>query len=1001
MQPGSPGIETLFQIIFINFSTNCAQTETAIIFVRKWPIVYEILLLNDLNPGKLRKQFDRTLEELSSGNFAAAEVKKMAGTTLYRARLDQENRLLFRFAKYQNQTFLLILELILNHNYAASRFLRGVAVDETNLTPLSLSALPDAGDLTNLPYVNRKYPKFHLLDKYLSFDDTQEEILQYPLPQIIIGSAGSGKTALTLEKIKTLKGRILYVTLSPYLAENSSRWYYANNFENEDQDVDFLSFREFIETIRIPEGREIDFRTFSRWFSGYMHVTGLKDAHKVFEEFRGVITGMDITKNYLKPDDYETLGVKQSIFLADDRKVVYGMFEKYLQFLRDEGYYDMNIYANSLLNEVKPVYDFIIADEVQDLTNIQLYVILKSLVKPQNFILSGDSNQVVHPNFFSWSSLRSMFYRNDFRGDDIRILHANYRNTQAVSELANRLLKIKIARFGSIDKESNYLVNTISQTAGEMVFLEEKNKTVADLARKTGKSVKYAVLVMREEDKQRAGAVFPSPLLFSVQESKGLEYENIILYNFISDNASEFNSICEGVDIDSARGAEPVYSRGRDKTDKALDAYKFYINSLYVAITRAVQNVYIVEKSRGHRLFSLLGISEESRERTIREDVSTADDWKREARRLERMGKAEQAESIRKNILVSAKPGWEPMTPERYNLVKKEALNPELFNKKAKDRLFDFALIHNQTIILEKLASLNYHRAEKPENERGSIFRKYYQYYREDNLKMVVQEINKFGIDYRDLHNFTPLHAAVFAGALKICRTLLESGANPSLTDTFHKNPIQLALMQAFIDPVYTKQKLGQIYPLLLSDPIHIQVDNRLIKIDPQKVEFFILQFFIAIQSVVQQNKKVFEEIGIRVDDFIEKLRDFPENILPAYRKKREYWLAILAKHEKNSNNPYCKRLFARLERGVYILNPAILIRIGEQWINLGDIIENQGISHQEIEEHRKEKILRIMEENRLQYEKERQKQEKEEELRRQGYGWYRNAEIPRKKPGF
>ena len=55
----------------------------------------EILYINGLNPGKLRKQFDKTVEELASGNFAAAEVKKMAGTPFYRARLDLETRLLF------------------------------------------------------------------------------------------------------------------------------------------------------------------------------------------------------------------------------------------------------------------------------------------------------------------------------------------------------------------------------------------------------------------------------------------------------------------------------------------------------------------------------------------------------------------------------------------------------------------------------------------------------------------------------------------------------------------------------------------------------------------------------------------------------------------------------------------------------------------------------------------------------------------------------------------
>ncbi len=956
--------------------------------------MYEIYLINDLNPGKLRRTFDKTLEELAAGNFAAAEVKKMPNTGYYRAKLDQENRLLFRFGRYNEQTCLLVLELIRNHDYADSRFLRGASVDESKLQPLNSAAALPAEDLVSLAYINKKYPKFHLLDKILSFDDMQEEILQYHLPQIIIGSAGSGKTALTLEKIKMLKGRILYVTLSSYLAENSSRWYYSHNFENEHQEIDFLSYREFIETIRIPGGREMEFRTFMRWFWGFRQSTGLKDSHKVYEEFRGVITGMDITKEYLTATDYSSLGVKQSIFLSSERETVYALFTKYLSFLKEEGYYDINMYSHSLLESCSPVYDYIVVDEVQDFTNIQLHLILKSLVRPVNFILCGDANQVVHPNFFSWSHLKTMFYKNDPRGEEISILHANYRNTQVVSDLANRLLRLKIARFGSIDRESNYLVKTVSQIHGEMVFLEEKNRTVADLARKTGKSVNYAVLVLRNEDKQRASAIFPSPLLFSVQESKGLEYENIILCNFISDNAAEFNEICEGVSSEAVQGGETVYSRGRDKTDKSLDAYKFYINSLYVAITRAVRNVYIVEKTKGHKLISLLGISEEVKERVIKEDVSTADDWKREARRLEMMGKAEQAEAIRKNILVTVKPGWEPMTREKYLAVKEEALNPENFNKKAKDKLFDFALIHNQALILEKLTELNYRKAERPEDERSSLFRRYYQYYRDDNLKMVVQEVNKYGIDYRDVHNFTPLHAAVFSGAVKVTGVLLENGADPEVRDTFYKTPVQIALQQAFVNPEYARNKLGRIYPLLLSASLNIQVNKQLIKIDPHKSEFLMVNLFIAVQSSIMQTKQYYQAQGLMVDDILGHIRDFPENVLPAYRKKREYWLALLAKHEILSNNPYCKKLFSRVQRGSYILNSSMLIRSGENWIPVHEMINSQGISVNDIMAHSEEKQRKKWEENQRKWEKERKKYEKEqrerEQWERERYGWYK-----------
>ncbi len=952
--------------------------------------MYEILLLNDLNPGKLRKQFDKTIAELALGHFTAAEVKKLPGKGFYRARLDDTNRLLFRFGRFNGQNYLLVLELILNHDYAGSRFLRGEPVAESKLLPLNNAAFPADEEVVAIPFVNKRYPKFHLLDKFLSFDDRQEEILQHPLPQIIIGSAGSGKTALTLEKIKTLPGRILYVTLSSYLAENSSRWYYANHYENESQEPDFLSYREFIETIRIPEGKEMDFRTFERWFWGYRQSSGLKDAHKVYEEFRGVITGMDITKKYLSCAEYCSLGVKQSIFLSSEREAAYTLFEKYLIFLKEEGFYDINIYSHELLESCRREYDYIVVDEVQDFTNIQLFLILKSLFKPVNFILCGDANQVVHPNFFSWSHLKSMFYQQDLRGDEIRILHANYRNTQVVSDLANRLLKIKIARFGSIDKESNYLVTTVSQAVGEMVFLEEKHKTVAELARKTGKSVNWAVLVLRNEDKPKAAGLFPSPLLFSVQESKGLEYENIILFNFISDNTTEFNSICDGVNAEVVKGSEPAYLRGRDKTDKSHDAYKFYINALYVAITRAVRNVYIIEKSRGHKLIGLLGISEETRERVIREDISTSDDWKREARRLEMMGKSEQADAIRKNILVTAKPNWEPLTIERYMTLRSEALDPEHFNKKAKDHLFDFALIHNQNLILEKLAGLNYRRAEKYETERGSIFRKYYQHYRDDNLKMVVQEVNKYGIDYRDIHNFTPLQAAVFSGAVNITVSLLGNGADPGLTDTFYKLPIQIALLQAFVNSDYAKTRLSRIYPLLLSDSLSLQVDEHLIKIDPHKAEFMLVHLFIAVQSAIQQSKNHYQGIGIQVNDFILKLQDFPGNVLPAFRKKREYWLAILAKHEIDGNNPYNKKLFRRIERGVYILNPLMKIRYRDTWIPAQEVINSQGISLEEMINHSMEKQNKKVEEMKRQWEKQKIKLDREYMIRQQRQGWYK-----------
>ena len=62
-----------------------------------------------------------------------------------------------------------------------------------------------------------------------------------PPPCLVIGSAGSGKTVLVLEKMKEAPGEVLYVTRSPSLVHTARNLYYALEYANDDQDVSFLS----------------------------------------------------------------------------------------------------------------------------------------------------------------------------------------------------------------------------------------------------------------------------------------------------------------------------------------------------------------------------------------------------------------------------------------------------------------------------------------------------------------------------------------------------------------------------------------------------------------------------------------------------------------------------------------------------------------------------------------------------------------------------------------
>jgi len=229
----------------------------------------EILYYKDLDYQGLKKQTDKVIALLKAGDFKSADVKKMPNTGFFRAKLDDKNRLLFKIGNYESKKYLFILEVIANHAYEKSRFLNGAVVDEAKLQALPSPENTAPEDLLPLTFINNKARHFHILDKILSFDDLQQQVFQLPLPLIVIGSAGSGKTALTLEKIKDLPGEVLYITLSPFLVENARNLYYAFSYDNERQNVDFFSFREYLGSIAIPEGKEITYKEFEQWVSRY------------------------------------------------------------------------------------------------------------------------------------------------------------------------------------------------------------------------------------------------------------------------------------------------------------------------------------------------------------------------------------------------------------------------------------------------------------------------------------------------------------------------------------------------------------------------------------------------------------------------------------------------------------------------------------------------------------------------------------------------------------
>lgn len=486
-------------------------------------------------------------------------------------------------------------------------------------------------------------------------------------PLFLFGSAGSGKTTVGINKAFILcenkEINIGYFTYSKYLVEQSNKLFNLicdSENKNYKDKVRFDTVNKYLLKLCKKESY-VKYEEFANWYDNVLLKTQkfskLKlDKKEVWKEIRGVIKGIvyidwidikikknDINEctckflldkdlgddfdNYIKIKNEELakLSDKLRIYKTQDIETIksdikfvfenidknicssklmdkkiykklpnkfincgaYEIAEKYQDWLDKNNKLDENDLAKECIklyykNKINMI-DFLICDEVQDLTEFQIYFLYKIVKEKENIFFSGDSHQTINPTYFDRGRIEGLYkINNGIDNFNYKEVTKNYRSCETIVELANDLTALRKEKIGPGKPDYE---EEATRIGGDKIFLVN-NSQKNELLQVALKKHYVGIIVPDEIEKNKLEEKLGiKNTVFTVGEIKGIEKDYIICVNIISKYNNIWNEILNY------------------KKPSKDNSYRFYFNLLYVAITRARNNLCFIEDIDNLNLF--------------------------------------------------------------------------------------------------------------------------------------------------------------------------------------------------------------------------------------------------------------------------------------------------------------------------------------------------------------------------------------------------------------
>eukprot|EP00929_Paragymnodinium_shiwhaense_P085414 TRINITY_DN4581_c0_g1_i1.p1 TRINITY_DN4581_c0_g1~~TRINITY_DN4581_c0_g1_i1.p1 ORF type:complete len:2414 (+),score=560.66 TRINITY_DN4581_c0_g1_i1:50-7291(+) len=363
---------------------------------------------------------------------------------------------------------------------------------------------------------------------------------------------------------------------------------------------------------------EVDFNVFRKrfWPKLQAKVPHNCDPSLVWREFQSHIKGscqvLNTAAGHLSLQDYCDMATKVSSGFDGCREQIYNAFKAYEEQRKDSLMWDRMDACFHVVKTLKsdnyrgPPIHSIAVDEVQDLSQLELSLFFHVCPRPfDGLFMTGDTSQTVSRAVdFRFCDCRSLFTHFNQPAPELDQLIMNYRSHQRVITLSDKgIVKVIEEAFPhSIDKLQPDLGHRdgpppilctdveISDLSGHVLACSGMRSNGIAFG------ASQCILVRNEDAVKRLPKDLQGALVLTIEQSKGLEFDDVIMVNFFKDSPYKDWQVMKsfqttsGQNGDEQKKKRPQFERHRH----ALLCSE--LKHLYTGVTRTKHVLLFIEE---------------------------------------------------------------------------------------------------------------------------------------------------------------------------------------------------------------------------------------------------------------------------------------------------------------------------------------------------------------------------------------------------------------------